>query len=324
MALFLLIGFCAAAASVLLFVSLTSGSPMALMLAQLAPLPILIAGLGWSHWCAILAVLIGAVAMGAYFGIFFFLVFALTIGVPAWWLSYLALLARPGLQADALDWYPPQRMIIWSCLIAAAVTTAGLIKIAGADSGFEASLRSGFERFLRLQTGTPAPEPLRLPGVTDVGHFLDLLVLVIPAAAAATAAVANILNLWLAGRAVDLSGRLKRPWPDLAALRLPPLAAVAFAITLAGSLLLPGFVGAVCRVVTATLAVACVVVGLAVVHTLVRAFPNRLPILLTVYVVIAIFQWPLLVLLAIGLADAVTDIRTRFVVPGGPPRSPTA
>ena len=45
-----LIGIGAGAATALLFASVASGSPLSVLLFYLAPLPILMAALGWSHW----------------------------------------------------------------------------------------------------------------------------------------------------------------------------------------------------------------------------------------------------------------------------------
>jgi hypothetical protein len=46
----LLIALGAGAASALLFASIASGSLLAILLFYLAPLPILIAALSWTHW----------------------------------------------------------------------------------------------------------------------------------------------------------------------------------------------------------------------------------------------------------------------------------
>ncbi len=50
-----LIGIGAGAAAALLFASVTSGVWLSIPLFYLAPLPIMIAGLGWSHWAALIA-----------------------------------------------------------------------------------------------------------------------------------------------------------------------------------------------------------------------------------------------------------------------------
>src|SRR5215813_7206347 len=100
-----LVGLGAGACSALLFASMLSKSIIAIVLFYLAPLPILIVALGWSHWAGLLA----ALAIDS----FYFLAFLISIGLPAWWLGYLALLARPvGTQGDidAIEWYPPGRL----------------------------------------------------------------------------------------------------------------------------------------------------------------------------------------------------------------------
>src|ERR1051325_11057139 len=88
-----LIGLGAGAAASLLFASVATGSLSAIFLFYLAPLPILIAALGWSHWAGLIAATVVAGAIGFLSGIFFISVFVIAFG--AWWLGYLAMLARP-------------------------------------------------------------------------------------------------------------------------------------------------------------------------------------------------------------------------------------
>src|SRR6476619_2755422 len=68
----LLIGLGAGAAAALLFASVASGSPISVVLFYLAPLPILIAALGWSHWAALIAAVVASASLAAIFGSFFF------------------------------------------------------------------------------------------------------------------------------------------------------------------------------------------------------------------------------------------------------------
>src|ERR1700756_2811188 len=85
----------AGAASALLFASVASGSLLATLLFYVAPLPLLIAALGWNHWTGLLAGILAAASLGTILGLHVLAVFVIAIAVPAWWLAYLSLLARP-------------------------------------------------------------------------------------------------------------------------------------------------------------------------------------------------------------------------------------
>src|SRR5262245_2175329 len=110
------IGIGAGAAAALLFASVTSGTLLSIPLFYLAPLPIMIAGLGWSHWAALTAAVVGALTLGIVFGAVFLFAFIAGAGVPGWWLGYLAMLARPVAASEqpgdvSLEWYPPGRLV---------------------------------------------------------------------------------------------------------------------------------------------------------------------------------------------------------------------
>src|SRR5215470_2745714 len=90
-----LVGLGAGAAAALLFASVATGSILATLLFYLAPLPILIVALGWNHWLGLIAGVSAAVFLGALLGLYFFTAFLIGIALPAWWLAYLSLLARP-------------------------------------------------------------------------------------------------------------------------------------------------------------------------------------------------------------------------------------
>src|SRR5262245_20256182 len=92
----LTVGIAAGAAAALLVASVISGSSLAILLVSIAPLPILIAALGWSHWAGLAAAAVGAIALASVLTGLLFIPFLVGVGLPAWWLSYLSLLARPG------------------------------------------------------------------------------------------------------------------------------------------------------------------------------------------------------------------------------------
>src|SRR3954465_4399890 len=115
----LLIGLGAGAAAALLFASVASGSMLSIALFYLAPLPILLPAIGWSHWAGLLAALLAASALGVAFSAKFLAAYLIGVGLPAWWLGYLAMLARSGDAPGTVEWYPPGMLVLWAALLSA-------------------------------------------------------------------------------------------------------------------------------------------------------------------------------------------------------------
>src|SRR5689334_24430577 len=183
------IGIGAGAAAALLFASVASASVLAILLFYLAPLPILIAGLGWSHLAGLVAAITAGLGLGAILGFYFFTAFLIGVGLPAWWLGYLALLARPvsasgnGAAPTALEWYPVGRLVLWAAVIGAIVVLVAVPNFGIDKESFQAGLRNAFERAIQLQSGADRP------GRPDIDKLIDILVLAIPPAAAVLATI---------------------------------------------------------------------------------------------------------------------------------------
>ena len=311
-----LIGLGAGAATALLFASVASGSLISVLLFYLAPLPILIAALGWSHWAALIAAVSASIGLAAVFGPFLFAAFLFGIGLPAWWLGYLALLGRPTGQPapNDMEWYPAGRLVVWAAIAGALIVIAALINFGSGEEGFRAALRSGLERMLKLQT--------RKGPVPDINRLIDFLVLALPLAAAVLTTIVNVLNLWLAARVVALSGRLKRPQPDLPAMQFPSFAPLLTAAAIAGSFL-PGILGTAAGVLAAAMLMAYAMLGFAVLHHITRGMNARWLMLGGAYVSVMVLGWPALAMMLLGLADAALDIRGRVAGRRGPPQPGT-
>jgi hypothetical protein len=315
-----LIGIGAGAAAALLFASVTSGAWLSIPLFYLAPLPIMIAGLGWSHWAALLAALTGALALAVAFGPVFFFSFLAGAGLPAWWLGYLAMLARPlgNGGAAALEWYPPGRLVVWAAVLGGLVVVVAIPNFGFDAESFRAGLRQALTHILRVDTEVPTNAPLTTPGVSNTSRLVDFLVAAIPPAAAVLATITNVLNLWLAARIVTFSGLLKRPWPPLAAMTFPRTLAAALAIAVALSFV-GSLIGIVAGVVSASLLMAYGVLGFAVLHAITRGMASRIFLLGGVYAAVLVLGWPVLALCLLGLIDAAIDLRTRIAPTRGPP-----
>src|ERR1700726_2622091 len=110
------IAIAAGCASALMFASIVSGALISLLLFYLAPLPLMVAALGWGPLSATIGGISAAIGLGAIFGLPYCIAFVVAIALPAWWLGHLALLGRPHAAGTApandaalVEWYPVGR-----------------------------------------------------------------------------------------------------------------------------------------------------------------------------------------------------------------------
>ena len=329
-----LIGLGAGTAAALLFASVVSGAPAAMLLLLLAPLPIMIVALGWSHWAGLIAAATAAACL-AVVSVDFLVTFLLGVGLPAWWLGYLSLLARPAATpgdgahapgagapvAQAPEWYPVGRLVLWAACINAIIVGATLLSM-GTDL---ATLQAALRTVLDSRLNEIVAEQLENPD--DAARLVDIMLMFMPGAAAASLTLTTVFNLWLAGWIVKISARLQRPWPRLSDTRFPAFAPAILGAAVAGSFL-PDIVGISLSAWAASLMIAHVLLGLAVIHALTIGLSGRGFILGSVYGAIAVFswpiRWPLLVVGLLGVSDALFDLRGLIARRRGPPARPPA
>jgi hypothetical protein len=326
------IGIAAGAAAALVFAALVPGSTLSLLLVSITPtlLPILIAALGWGHLAGLIAAFVAAMAAAATLTDMRFVTFLVSVGLPAWWLGYLTLLGRPAHEANAngtaapqanadeIEWYPVGRLVVWGALLAALAVIIGVLNNGWDAESIRSKLTGEFEQFVRYQNGIPADAPLEITSYPDPSGLLDLLAAVLPPTAAVLATIANLMNLWLAARIVKISGRLKRPWPDLAAMAFPPLLSGALAAAVAASFL-DGLAGILAGVLGAALLTAYAILGFAVLHKITSGMSGRGFVLAGVYTAVGVLGWPMLMMTLLGLADSVIDLRGRVAARRGTP-----
>jgi hypothetical protein len=316
----LLVAVGAGVAAALLFASVATGSLFATILFYLASLPILLAAMGWSHLAGLLGALVAATGLGLALGFYYSLAFLFGVGLPAWWLGYLALLGRTVAtngSAGGMEWYPIGRLVLWAAIIGTLVIVVAVLNFGTDKETFQNELRNAFERALRAQGQT------QFPGRSDTGQMVDILVVALPPAAAVLLTILNTFNLWLAGRIVKVSGRLRRPWPDLSTMTLPGITPGLLAAAIAGSFL-PDLAGLLAGVLAASLFMAYAIMGFAVLHAVTRGMNGRTFALVGAYFFVVALGWPILAMSLLGLAETAFNIRARFASPAaGPPATRT-
>jgi hypothetical protein len=314
-----LIAIVAGSASALMFASMVSGALISVLLMYLAPLPLMVAALGWGPLCATIGGIAAAIGLGAIFGLPYCIAFAVGIALPAWWLGHLVLLGRPVPNAVAsgngalstaptLEWYPVGRILVWIAGFAVLTTMAILLTLGTDAATITEVIRRGAVVILGPEEAANG----------DAKRGIDVIVMIVPAAAAMGAMMTLTLNLWLAARITATSGRLQRPWPDLKSTALPPMILAALSAAIAFCFI-GGLLAMVAQTVTAALVIAYVLVGFAVLHTVTLTLKNRALWLSCSYAVVTVFGWPMLAIAALGLADAVFGVRQRYLQSRPPP-----
>src|SRR6202163_3716193 len=216
MIVIVLIAMAAGCASALMFASIISGALISLLLFYLAPLPLMVAALGWGPISATIGGITAATGLGAIFGLPYCIAFAVTIALPAWWLGNLALLGRAVTNgassgngaspiAPTLEWYPVGRILLWISGFAALTTMAALLTLGTDAAAITGAMRRGLLRII-------GPRDAAATGETE--QWIDAFVAMAPAGAVIVAMMTLTLNLWLAARVTATSGRLHRPSPD--------------------------------------------------------------------------------------------------------------
>lgn len=331
----LLIGLAAGLVSAVVFVSATTGPPLAqLALFLLTPFTIYLAGLGLGWQAAAAGSGAGLLALGGLATPVAGLLFAVSAALPAVVLTYLALLSRPvvatAAASDELDtpapaavslveWYPAGRLVIVAALLGGLVVLGALLMLGQDVAGLKAALEPAVKKLVTEQLPHPADAPPL--GEAEIAYLSELAVYIMPAAAAMTLMSVMLLNLYLAGLVTLASGRLARPWPDLAAIGYPRGAPLLLALAI-GSTFVPGVPGLVGSAFAGSLYLAYVLLGLAIIHYISRGQSWRSIMLVTLYVVLLVMNTAVSLMIAIlGLAESLVPIRARARPPtgGGPP-----
>lgn len=316
----LLIAIAAGCASALMFASISSGALILLLLFYLAPLPLMLAAIGWGPAGAAIGGVLAGGTLGLIFSLPYLVAFLLAVALPAWWLGRLVLLGRPIAGAatagatppvDTVEWYPVGRLLLWIAGFAALTTVSALFTLGTDSETIAAGLRHGLGRIMQMPS---AP--------TESTQIIDALAAIAPAAATIIAMTTLTLNVWLAAYVTSASGRLRRPWPVLRDVSMPPMTLVALFVALA-LCFTGGLLALLAQIATAALMLGYALTGFAVLHTVTLGIKSRGVVLSFAYALVLVFGWPVIAMIALGITDAFFGIRQRYLQRRPPPLSST-
>ena len=331
-----LVGAIAGGVTIMLYLSLATGSAMGMILFCLAPLPGLVAGFGWGVSAAIVAGGVGALLALLVAGPAFVLSFVMTLAIPAIILTHYLFLFRvhpPFFEGEAtgktqgdenrndgqaadealIEWYPIGNVVLITALYGGSLALLSVLMMGPGHEAYVAKT-SEMVDFLFTMLKKAGLLKKQLPA-EEMQRFKLLMQSILPASIAMTWTLLMLVNAWLAGHVTRMSGQLRRPWPNLARLQYPRR----FSLVMLGLLLTPFLVeGTPALIVSGyagALYAAFLLLGLAVAHDLTRLWPLRNIFLFGVYMSVIVIGWGGLVMAAVGVLEPYLNLRKLNMFP---------
>ncbi len=293
------------------FAFLAGGSGIfGFLLANFAPLPLMIAALGWGASTGVMASAFAIVAIISLTALPAALEFTGLIAVPSLVLSVLAQWRR----TPTSVYYPFSRLLAWLTWISIFVSMTDIAIWASQNGGYDNASNEVAKRFLPVLQEMFAKGPQLPPSVT-FGDVAQVFAHAVPFVSTAMQVLFFSACFWMAARVVQASGKLDRVFPSISAeTSLPPdvLAVLAIFVMLLGTSLFFGSqsLALASGMVIVGIVTAFALQGLAVIHFTSRAIPLRGVLLTIVYFgIVFLSLWPLAIAAGIGLFDAFHPLR---------------
>lgn len=304
-------------AAAAVFALLTKGSFSGQLLAHLAPLPIMIVALGFGVRHGLTSALVATAALTVWPNPMFGLAYALLVAFPAWLAAFAASGAPWGRRGDLLRRHLPAWAILAAAAVLASVVSFWLAAAALVHGGLDEALNPIRARaFMVLDDMMRTRE---LGGKFNAEQLSGVVARSIPAFGAAYFLLMHTLNLWVAARLTQLSAPTPSKWPDIVTEFVLPRAVAALFAAGFGLSFVGGVAGPIGLVIAVTFGLVLAFQGLAVAHGLLRGSKSSWFVLSILYFMIGLMVWPIVLLTALGFAEAVFDYRSRRKAGAGAP-----
>jgi hypothetical protein len=288
--------------SAALFLCLLTGVPGMVLFAYFVQLPLMFVGLAMGLTASMVAVASALLINGVIAGAVATMIYGLIQALPALIVVRQALLSRQ--QGQDAEWYPPGLLLAQlTCLAGLGIGVAFLLLLdhpGGLQGAIEAFLASALVEMGAIEAEA-APS-------AELGPWMFLF----PGLMATSWLVMIVINAVLAQALAVRLGWNRRPSPDLTRLELPswlwPALGAAGLVALLGDQGW-GFLG---RSLLIVFVVPYVLLGLAVIHTLVRRWSHPGWLLAAVYAALVLLGWPILAVLLLGFVEDWAHLRRRL------------
>jgi hypothetical protein len=301
--------FIAAAAgltSALLAASAIAGPGIAMLLAALAPLPLMIIGIGWHPLMAVLGGAITAAALASMLRGSAGVIFAVLCMLPAYLAAWIVW--RPDLDMRTrIGW-----LALGATLYGAVATLLGALSISFDFAELESHLLRQSETVYRIMGGIGRDAPLEPVRGQDPQLFIRTYAQLVAPISAIMLGLIYLVNVWLAAKVAEASGRLSASRPPVSEMVYPRLTLPLAALALLGGML-PGYVGLVMELLGVASVVALIALGFATIHDITRGMSARPFILSILWVLTFIVGIPVLGMLFVGIAELAFGWRQRRI-----------
>jgi len=293
--------------SAILSIAFITGSPAMLVMANLAPLPLFLVGLGFGSAASTIAVAVGLVLSGFLGGLLAAGAYGLVHALPTWLAVRQSLMNRTKPDGTVV-WQPVGAVLCWLTALAAALLIVAAIATHQGNAGLEQMITT----YLNEVMGILAPS---LPAA-ERDPLISAIVPFFPGSAAVSWLAVLAFNGLLAQAILARSGRNLRPTPKLAGFTLPDwiswVLVGASALALIGS----GEVAYLGRNLAMIIAVPFFVLGAVVVHVLSRRTPSPRVLLVAFYLILLVSGTARLLVAGLGLIEQWAGIRRRVAAAG--------
>jgi hypothetical protein len=291
-------------ASALLAASAAAGPGIGMLLAVLAPLPLMIVAFGWHPLMAVLGGAITSAALAAMIRGSAGVVFAVLVMLPAFLAAHIVW--RTDLNSERKTGL----LCVGGVLYAAVATLIGAFSISFDYADLQAHLLRQSELVYRLMGGIALDAPLEPVRGQDPKLFIQTYAQLVAPISTLVLGLIYLLTIWIAVRITEASGRLPVAREPVSAMDIPKLLLPFAALTILGGML-PGYLGLAAELFAVAAVLALTALGFATVHEITRGKPARPMLLAGLWTLTLIFGLPMLLMLFVGIAELAFGWRAR-------------